>query len=220
MSRYYRKINSPYKRDPKGKEFIPEFADSEFEEHLDDVWLWDYKWDGTNVGFDVDTRDVFGRTENTTLTAFQWKVVRHWAESMGFDSEYWESKSDGLTQVYGELIGTGVQGDPHGVDGLMVVTTDYRWGDNYNAVEKPSSRRPLGEVIDMFRTGHGHEVVSAPIGITHEGHWCIWEAEGHESDLKVRFSSYFEGVIGRFGEEAQGSPRLVTKLKIKDRWSW
>lgn len=220
MSKYYRKINSPFMRDKKGV-FTEEFADPAFEEHLHEKWLWDYKWNGTNVGFDVDTREVFGRTAKSMFTPFQLKVVQHWADSMGFSSEFWESKRDGLTQVYGELIGTGIQGDPHGVNGLMVVTTDYRWGDAYHAVDGPSSRRPLGEVIDMFRAGYGHEVVHAPVGITHDGNWCIWEAEGTEADLRVRFDpSGFEGVVGRFGEEAVDAPRLITKLKVEDRWSW
>lgn len=186
MSKYYRKINSPYKRDKKGV-FIPEFADPVFEEHLDSVWAWTYKWDGTSVGFEVGG-EVFGRTPDSALSWEQWKTVLVW-------QQYREGLlENGETYVYGELVGPDVQRNPHGLDRLAVMQFDSRSGENYLGLgyQQDIAYASLREAIDKARTGFLPDLLP-------------------DGDPR-----YFEGVVGRLVDD----PNVITKLKVKDRWSW
>lgn len=193
MSKYYRKINSPYKRDPKGKAFIPEFADPVFEEYFDSqYWSWNYKWDGTSVGFEVGG-DVFGRTEATALTNDQWNTVRAWQKSV---EPHAGTHCGPVKYVYGELVGPGIQGNPHGLDHLTVVTFDSQLEDGtyyeFGVIHHYGLR--LRDVVDMARNGGLHEAFP---GV-----------------------EYVEGLVGRFWGDDRYKDGIITKIKVKDRWSW
>ncbi len=214
LSKYYRKINSVYQRDKKGV-FIPEFADPLYEEYLDESWMWYYKWNGTNVGFEVGG-DVFGRTERTALTDEQWGVVRRWQKAIE------PNVQPEVKYVYGELVGPGVQGNPHQLDRLTVVTFDtYTDRDRYNC-NAVNLSHGMGLFFDIpfdpeasynaLFLGHGSITLRQMIDLFREG------------DPGRLFDSpaYFEGVIGYLWTNLNGRPyqEIATKIKVEDRWSW
>lgn len=108
---YYHKINSPFKRE-RGK-FTSEFADIEFAEYLHDDWNWYFKWDGMNVGVDLFSLRPFGRTKNSAFTYDQWRMLSEWALSVAGYSP--------RGNVYGELVGPGIQSNPHKFESLRVM---------------------------------------------------------------------------------------------------
>lgn len=185
MSKYFTKINSPYKRDPKGKAFIPEFADPVFEENLHSDWKWYYKWDGTSVGFEWGG-EPFGRTKDSALSWEQWKAVLSWQEfEQGF------TLLDDIKYVYGELVGPGIQGNPHGLEELEVITFASRDATSYH--------------LDSDNLWWGCSLQEA-----------INEFRVNRAGLKQEAQGYFEGLVGHLAAD----PNVITKLKVKDRWSW
>lgn len=194
-SKFYRKIDSPYKRENNGRFFLPEFADPLFEEHFDDVWEWDYKWDGSSVGFEFVVGEPFGRTEGAAFSWQQWKTVVEWGEFLKdrFYSYDGPALLDFPEYVYGELVGPGIQKNPHGLKELAVVSFDSRAGGNYVGLSPVHGRKTLREAVELFRAGKGTQVLDVTSG-----------------------SDYFEGVVGRLA----GNQNVITKLKVKDKWSW
>jgi hypothetical protein len=177
--RYYPKINAPFMRDKKGR-FTDEWADPLFEEYAHEDWDWFYKWNGTNVGLDVKSHTFFGRTEKTTFTGAQAATLQEWTQR-------WQDPE--LEYVYGELVGPGIQGNPHGLDHLEVKEFEG-WASGLYP-------RALGET--MFRTS-------------------LSEMAAACRDKDFPFVStkdlYIEGYVGRL----LGSSNILTKLKVKDRW--
>lgn len=220
MSKYYRKINSPYKRDPKGKAFIPEFADPVFEEYFDSqYWSWNYKWDGTSVGFEVGG-DVFGRTEATALTNDQWNTVRAWQKSV---EPHAGTHCGPVKYVYGELVGPGIQGNPHGLDHLTVVTFDSQLEDGtyheFGVIRHYGLRQPFDNIV-LNDDDKGTASPTTSIGYGSSLRDVVDMARNgglHEAFPGVE---YVEGLVGRFWGDDRYKDGIITKIKVKDRWSW
>lgn len=65
----YHKINSPFKRDDRGKFIIGDWAQSEFEYLQDNLWSWTEKIDGTNIRVMWDGQSIRfgGKTDNAQI---------------------------------------------------------------------------------------------------------------------------------------------------------
>lgn len=119
MIRYYPKINAPFVRDERGRFVADAWADPVFDLHLDDQWHWYYKWNGTNVG--MNDRGWFGRSERSTFTTEQADCLDNWyagARDRVTDGQF----------LYGELVGPGINGNPHEWDELGVVEFEHWHG--------------------------------------------------------------------------------------------
>lgn len=220
MSKYYRKINSPYMRDKKGV-FVPEFSDPVFEEYLDSkYWSWDYKWDGTSVGFEVGG-DVFGRTEKTSLTNDQWETVRAWKDAL---EPHVGSHYGPVKYVYGELVGPGVQGNPHGFDHLTVVTFDCQLEDGtyrqHGVIQQYGLRQPFDHIV----LNDDEEGTASPSTASAYGSLSLRGVinSARDGSLHEAFPDvpYMEGLVGRFWGDDRYKDGIITKIKVKDRWSW
>ena len=182
--RYYPKINSPLLRDAKGR-FIPgQWADPVFEQHRNEPWYWYYKWNGTNVGMTAD--GWFGRTVHSAFTDAQGIYLDQWlsqAQAQGrlTDGQY----------LYGELIGPGIQGNPHNRLHLQVVEFELWDGAATTPVPVPYGLHTI-ETLSRQLTAHRTK-----------------------RNLFGWGGGYLEGYVGRLVAD----PSVVTKIKTRDKWT-
>jgi len=182
LIRYYPKINAPFMRDEKGRFVKDQWADPVFERHQDDEWSWYYKWDGTNVGMTTD--GWFGRSERSMFTAEQADCLDRWYTNKRDSLLRLES---GLEYLYGELVGPGVQGNPHDFAELAVVEFE-RWD---------VAPHPYG----LFWPATLNEMLT-----DHRNH-DVWFGEHYY---------YVEGFVGRLVSDPSVATKIKVKDKWSD----
>lgn len=199
----YHKIQSLYKRGPKG-EFLGEFSRSEFSYLYENDWIWTEKVDGTNVRLMYqDGKVTFGgRTDAAQMPVPLAQRLNEIIEQAPFA----EVLGEGEAVLYGEGYGARIQkgGGNYKSDGVDFVLFDVRFGDLWLA---------RGNVADIARK-LGVDVV--PI----VGYGSLRKAEEF---VMEGFKSWWgnfgaEGVVARPWIELNDrrGQRIITKLKTKD----
>lgn len=110
----YHKINSPFKRDDRGKFLVGEWAQPEFEYLQNNLWSWTEKIDGTNIRIIWDGQSIQfgGKTDNAQLpTKLLKNLVDHfhgqWKPGVELFKEAFGT--DGNVCLYGEGYGASIQ---------------------------------------------------------------------------------------------------------------
>ncbi len=104
----YPKIQSLYKRDPRGRFMLGDWSTPEIEYLSSLDWVWTEKVDGTNIRIGIDdtgTYRIGGRTNNAQIPAALLDAIA----SMGLEAKMRAQFTDGAVCLYGEGYGPGIQ---------------------------------------------------------------------------------------------------------------
>ena len=164
------------------------------------AWLVTKKMDGMSVILSTGENDYYGRSANTNFNAEQQLYLRSELNWVVRKLEYHGIKE---VDIYAELVGPGIQGNPHGLDGLSLYVFDVRlngyWLDFKN-VEDIAQKAELQTVTSfgMMNLARAQKAVEAMRDST----------EKH----------YYEGIVARtepYLYDNQGN-RIMWKLKCRD----
>lgn len=200
----YHKIQSIYKRDPKGKFLMGQFSrpEIEFLENLE--WNFTEKVDGTNIRLGYDDEGNFrigGRTERAQIPTFLLDAL----QDLDLGTRLHEAVDTKNVCLYGEGYGAKIQkgGGNYRPDNGFVLF-DVRIGNFWllrEDVEDIASQLGLDIVPKVGRgtLGEGIKIVTEGL----QSYWGKFEAEGIIATPTVPMF------------DRRGS-RIITKIKAKD----
>lgn len=206
--REYHKINSLWKRDPKGKVIVGDYSIPEFALLQDIPWTWTEKVDGTNIriGLTADDQfDIRGRTENAQIPTFLLRAITTQCLSTeALRAVFPDTETEFC--LYGEGYGQRIQavGSKYLPDGNAFVLFDVRvgrWWLERQSVEDIAAKLnlPCAPVVHTGPIADAIELVKGGLRST----MGDLEAEGLVGKPVV-------DLFRRTGE------RIITKVKAKD----
>lgn len=121
------KTKTLFRRDPATFKVTNELTDQRYAQIKD--WLVTEKMDGMSVILSINTEDhtYFGRSRNTNFNTAQQQFMNE-----AFHSTHYNLFKIGFEKpvdIYAELVGPGVQGNPHNLDALSLYVFDVRVND-------------------------------------------------------------------------------------------
>lgn len=202
MVLYNPKTKTLFQRDDKFKVITGQLTDERF--GYIDKWLLTEKMDGTSVIISTKDRtwSYHGRTAKSQFTPAMAEFLDYQSQSAA--NNLWHSIIP-QADIYAELFGEGIQGNPHGMKGMHLRVFDVRIGDfwlDYENMCDVSDKAGLNTVAYL-----GTVSVSDAVGFVKERQRPV-----------TGFTDYVEGVVARTPKylyDNQGT-RLVWKLKRKD----
>ena len=215
----YHKIDSIFKRDPKGKFLIGEWSRPEFEYLADNPWLWTEKIDGTNIRvmYQDEGNDMLGpfwnvtfggKTDNAQIPA---KLVKHLEDTFTISAmENVFGMTGSRICLYGEGYGAGIQkgGGNYSPDQKFILF-DVKIGDWWlqrEDVQDIASKLNI-EVVPI----HGYFTLREMID--------AFFSERHiPPKSKISETALTEGYVGTpvVPLFARNGDRIITKIKYKD----
>ena len=196
MVLYNPKTKTLFRRDDNFKVMTDHFTDDRYRQVTD--WLVTEKMDGMSVI--LSTNDGFhGRSPRTQ---FQGKTLAFMEQAMHSVAYRFFQKDIENVDVYAELVGPQVQGNPHNLTELQLFVFDVRIGDywlDWHNVKDVAEKAGLQTV----------EV---------KGRWTMPHIIADVKARKAHGDGYFEGYVARtdpYLYDNQGN-RIVWKLKGTD----
>ena len=207
----YHKIDSIYKRHPKGHPeagifILGEFATPEIEFLQHNLWTFNEKIDGTNIriGWDGKQVSIGGRTDRAEIPKHLKKVLLDLFPDDALASAFSEPDTD--VTLFGEGCGAKIQkgGGNYKSDGAEFVLFDVRVGDWWL---KPDAIKGIAGVFGVksapfYGEGTIHDAISRVKGDL-ESHWGPFQAEGLILRPKIEMTS-------------RSGHRIITKVKCRD----
>jgi hypothetical protein len=210
----YPKIQTVFKRDmEKNPKLVVEgeWTLPEFDYLAENEWDWDEKIDGTNirVGFDYDSIDIRGRTDNATLHPKLVEAIRtllpfdKLEAVFTFDDAYTDSEAPFVT-LYGEGYGPKIQKGGKYRDDMSLILFDIKighWWLRRKDVADIAAKLDM-DSVPYIGSGNLHSAIAAI-----------------KDGVRSRFGDFLaEGIVLRpkVGLADRGGRRIITKLKHRD----
>lgn len=183
----YPKINSVYKRDPKGKILDGEFALPEFEYLQFNAWHFTEKIHGFSTRFSYQSNDfrgnehafVFGRTENSQIPPKYMTAHVDLMKKLPFEDVFDAHGSD--VTLYGESIGPGAQkhGEKYFSEPTFILF-DVRVGEHWLSYENVQDvGQKLGiPIVPFVAILSLHDAIEVVKNKRLVSHWPEVEPEG------------------------------------------
>lgn len=204
MVLYNPKCKTLFKRDDKFK-VTDELTDSRFWQI--GQWVATRKMDGTSVILSIHNGvdggySFYGRTAKSQFTPAMSEFLDDAASNALFSLA-----DEGVYQadIYAELFGQGIQGNPHGMEGMHLRVFDVRIGGywlDWENVDDVAAKAGLTPVDVMF-VGSADEIARYVQSV---------------ADTNYEGAPYFEGIVARTDPwlyDNQGN-RMMFKLKVSD----
>lgn len=170
-------------------------------------WLVTEKMDGMSVILSINTEDYtyFGRSRNTNFNAEQQQFMDEAFHSANY--QLFKIGFEKPVDIYAELVGPGIQGNPHNLDALELFVFDVRVNDFW---------LDWDNVCDIAEKA-GLQTVSlaTPDGERVSAEYVVSFIDYH---LKFPQDEYCEGFVARtdpYLYDNMGN-RIMWKLKVSD----